>query len=182
MTTLFEAIVAHGITVSTEFVPFSQSRNKASKDRSLNWRVTLHKDGRAILTTDYQAGIAHCPAYKQARYGLIGIMTLLRERAIILETEHGKSTHPRFSSDEPELRRNSVMLNPNTCDVVYALVSDADVLNSGGFEDWASELGYDPDSRSAEGVYKACLEIALKLRNGLGEATLAALAEAAREY
>lgn len=44
------------------------------------------------------------------------------------------------------------------------------------------ELGYDPDSRKAEAIYKACLEIALKLRNALGEDGLAKLREAAQDY
>ena len=43
-------------------------------------------------------------------------------------------------------------------------------------------LGYDPDSRKAEGIYRACLELALKLRNGLGEKLLAELREAVADY
>ena len=51
------------LTVAAVFVPFSQSRNKAEKSPSLNWRVTVKRDGRDVLTTDYMAGIAHCPGY-----------------------------------------------------------------------------------------------------------------------
>jgi len=45
--------------------------------------------------------------------------------------------------------------------ILDCLVSDAwSVLNSRGFEDWANELGYDPDSRKAERTYNACRETA----------------------
>jgi len=33
----------------------------------------------------------------------------------------------------------------------------------GSFEAWASDLGYDPDSRKAEKVFKACEGIKLRL-------------------
>ena len=51
------------LTVDAAFVPFSQSRNKAEKSPSLNWRVTVKRDGHDVLTTDYMAGMAHCPGY-----------------------------------------------------------------------------------------------------------------------
>ena len=48
----------HGATMTAEFIPFSQSRNKGDKSPSLNWRVTIQRNGRAVLTTDYSAGCA----------------------------------------------------------------------------------------------------------------------------
>lgn len=58
------ALAALGLTVESVFVPFSQSRNKAEKSPSLNWRVTVKRNGRDVLTTDYSAGMGHCPGYK----------------------------------------------------------------------------------------------------------------------
>lgn len=70
------AIDALGLKIRAEFVPFSASRNRDEKNDkgkprySLNWRVTLvrihgpdNEAGRDILTTDYSAGIGHCPGY-----------------------------------------------------------------------------------------------------------------------
>lgn len=51
---------------------------------------------------------------------------------------------------------------PSYDDVMYALTCDAEALNL-SFEDWATELGYDPDSREAERVYNACCANARKL-------------------
>lgn len=169
-----------GVSVRSEFVPFSRSRNAKPNakvsDRSLNWRVTVVRDGRDILTTDYQAGIGHCPSYKQK---MGGGFTLDEAEAIIFETEHGKTA--RWMGGGLGLTGKE-KIELEAADVVHCLVADASVLDSPTFEDWASEYGYDTDSRSAEATYRACLEIALKLRSGLGESTLSELRDAAQDY
>lgn len=177
------AMAALGLTVAAEFVPFSKSRNAANDpgnkpgSRSLNWRVTLQRNGRDVLTTDYSAGIAHAPCYKRLQGKGFGIRwTLENTEAIVFETEHGRAfTFRRFTpAGKPIL--------PDPVDVVWSLSRDSDVLDSGGFEDWAGELGYDPDSRSAESTYRACLEIALKLRGAIGEAGIEALRVAGEDF
>ncbi len=61
---LSQAIEKAGLSVKSTFVPFSQSRNKDEKQPSLNWKVTLVHNGKDVITTDYMAGCAHCPAYQ----------------------------------------------------------------------------------------------------------------------
>ncbi|TIW00620.1 MAG: hypothetical protein E5V77_09360 [Mesorhizobium sp.] len=68
---------------------------------------------------------------------------------------------------------------PSIGDVLQSLARDSDVLDAGGFESWAADYGYDTDSRAAESIYRACLEIAMKLRAGLGESLLAEIRLAA---
>lgn len=187
--TLKKAIEAAGLTVEAVFVPWSQSRNKDEKEtvhsgnrepktrprRSLNWRVTLKKDGRDIIATDYSAGVGHCGAYKASMKELGHVNSIMHDEAIAQECETGRAYTPGvFRKGEP--------IMPNPVDVIYSLALDADVLNYSNFEDWAADCGYDPDSRKGESIYRACLEIALKLRNGLGDETLRALQEAARDY
>src|SRR5690242_17939802 len=58
------AIESLALTVTAEFVPFSKSRFKAERMASLNYRVTIKRNGRDVLTTDYMMGQANCPAYK----------------------------------------------------------------------------------------------------------------------
>ncbi len=132
------------VTIESEFVPWSQSRNKGEKHRSLNWRIRLLHAGRTILETDYSAGVAHCPSYRQGR--------------------------------------RTVDIAPDACDVIASLSMNSRVLDCSSFEEWAGEFGYDVDSRKAESIYRACLEIALKLRNGLGEEGLRALQNATQDY
>lgn len=174
---LAACIDKHGLSLRSEFVPFSKSRNAAEKSPSLNWKVTLIKSGRDILTTDYMAGMAHCPSYKQGAK-----WTLDYRDAITFETEKGRRAVNRGSGvgfQKP--------IEPDPVDVIWSLMRDADVLDSGGFENWASELGYDTDSRKAEAIYHEaiyheCLELALKLRAGIGEQALSELRDAGQDY
>lgn len=179
---LESAIAALGLTVSAEFVPFSQSRNKAEKHRSLNWRVTLQRNGRDVMTTDYSAGIAHCPAYKRLGMNGLGRETMEQRESIVFETEKGRTAPRVFSGRFTGSGIGGAPILPDSVDVVWSLAQDSDVLDYGSFEDWADTFGYDTDSRSAESTYRACLEIALKLRNAIGESGLESLRQAGENF
>jgi hypothetical protein len=182
-------IAKHGITIKSDFVPFSQSRNKAEKYKTLNWRVTLQKDGRDVLVTDYSAGESYCPAYKLSVREAGERNSIMRHGMLAWECEHGFAVRAFDNANSPEgytvrelnPKTRSPIL-PDSESVIHSLLSDADVLDAGGFEGWASDLGFDPDSRTAEKTYRACLDIALKLRSGLGEAALQELREAFQDY
>ena len=58
---------------------------------------------------------------------------------------------------------------PTLADVLDCLASDASgVDNARSFEDWASEYGYDTDSRKAERTYHICEKQAQDLKALLG--------------
>ena len=58
---------------------------------------------------------------------------------------------------------------PTAAGVLNCLASDsASVENVRSFEDWASDLGYDPDSRKAEKIYKTIIKQAERLKKFLG--------------
>lgn len=58
---------------------------------------------------------------------------------------------------------------PTAEDVLYCLCADAAGFeNAAGFEDWAGEYGYSPDSRKAERTYRAVERQTRKLRALLG--------------
>lgn len=179
------AVAALGITMETAFVPFSRSRNKDHKMPSLNWRVTIKRNGRDVLTTDYMQGYGHCPAYKADVKTMGGRDSLMRDGAIRYECEHGHQADAHDNANSGKgypLRRSWKLPAPDVCDVLYSLASDADAIDCATFEEWASNYGYDTDSRKAEGIYRACLEIALKLRAGLGEDGLQAIRDACQDY
>jgi hypothetical protein len=171
---------SHSITVESVFVPFSQSRNKGDW-QSLNWRVTLKVKGREVMTTDYSAGIGHAPSHKAtkapARYS--GSLRFWKAEAVAFEIENGFAAIPKWSGIRADKKRP---IAPEACDVLYSLASEAGVLNCSGFEDWASDMGYDDDSRKAEKIYKECIETALKLRAALGDDGLSALHVACEDY
>lgn len=168
-----------GLTTTSQFVPFSASRNAAEKFPSLNWKVTLLCNGREVLTTDYMAGSAHAPSYKQT-LGRDPQEKRDRDSRVAWECENGRPA-PKFGN----LRNRAIgpaTIEPKASDVIYSLVMDSDVLDSGGFESWASDHGFDADSRKAEAIYRACLDIALKLRAAIGDAGLSALRDAFQDY
>jgi hypothetical protein len=59
--------------------------------------------------------------------------------------------------------------DPQLDDVLSCLASDAaGIENARSFEEWASEYGFDEDSRKAEKIFKACQKSAARLRRLLG--------------
>lgn len=193
------AMATHGITIKAEFVPLSKSRNAGSNWKGLNWKVTLQRNGRDVITTDYGAGIGHCPSYnKKAPANWNRPVRMWQAAVCEWECENGFEAElaawgsmPDF---KPKRRRvpaipggdverfERVAILPKASDVVHSLILDSGVLDYATFEEWASEYGYDTDSRKAESTYRACLEIALKLRVGLGETIMAELREACADY
>lgn len=164
------------LALKCEFVPHSRSRNyKPTKnDREkleswmINWKVTLLKDGREVITTDYSQGIGHHPEYERnGRGGMVVAVFDALEKS--LETGfYGM----RKKLPEPKLE-----------DVLYSLIMDSDVLEYSNFEEYAKYTGFcDPDSRKGEKIYRDCLEIALKLRSHLGEKLMSDLREAFQDY
>lgn len=209
-----------GLTVEALFVPFSQSRNKNEQHISLNWIVTLKRGGKDVMTTEYSAGIAHCPGYKREivptnfvghRYRSRSTTTLnawtyreatpterlnqFRTAVATAECESGKAMvlNPWGHDDSFKIRRvpyqedgqqrsRTIDILPNPLDVIYSLIRDADVLDAGGFESWADDLGYNSDSIQHKAIYDKCLDHALKLRQHIGEVGINKLQEAFNEY
>ena len=175
-----EAIDALGLTMTAVFVPFSQSRNAKEKNKSLNWKVTIHRNGRDILTTDYAQGVGHVPGYKYTRRDFV--YNAQRQDEIIREaTEKGRRCL-NADSKSNFLRYDSKLPPPTIADVMYSLISDANVLDAGTFEQWAPDFGYDPDSRTGERIYQQCIQIAVALRASVGDKGLRQLQTAFEDY
>lgn len=167
----------YNLTVESVFIPFSQSRNAGEKSPSLNWRVTLKQNGRNVLTTDYSAGCAHAPSYKQSFK-----RDYINDQMVKAECEYGGQARHMGASDwvgVPENKKGTI--KPDPADVVYSLLMDSEVLDYSSFEEWAGSFGYDEDSRQAEQIYNACMKIALKFRQ-IGESAIAELREVFQDY
>lgn len=169
------AVAALGLSLVADFVPWSKSRNAKEATPSLNWRITIKRNGRDVVTTDYMQGSGHCAAYKAGRDATREV-----KRVIAYECERGR--HARYMPTTDTIISGTALPAPDIGGVLYSLASDADVIDHATFEDWASEYGFDADSRAHEKMYRACLEIALKLRAGLGEDGLRMLRDACQGY
>lgn len=192
-----EALAARGVTMEAVFIPFSQSRHAKASDfssdgkpwKSLNWKVTIKSNGRDVITTDFASGIGNTPSHSgKAPLRWTGNPKKWAEYAGAWEIENGYEAAPamfnRGIGDRQDFvkRHRDKPLLPAIADVMHSLICDAGVLNSATFEDWASEYGYDPDSRKAEKIYRACLEIALQLRAGFGDSGMVEIAKLFEEY
>lgn len=190
----------HGVTMTAEFIPWSQSRNKGEKSPSLNWIVTIHKtyggihagmsgsnerldiapETRAVLKTDYMAGCAHCPSYGP-QYGADSYAKNheTRER-VARECETGRK-HGKYLHNIGYTTKGAPIL-PDLDSVLWSLSMDYGILDEGGFESWAQSFGYDTDSRKAEATYRACLDMAVALRHAFGDEAMRELCEAGQDY
>lgn len=209
-----DVLAAHKITVESVFVPFSQSRSKDQETPNLNWLVTVKRDGRDVLTTEYSAGLAHCPGYNAPRlphnftprnfksrkagggYSYRSAtpgeaLNQYQDALARAECETGFAMrlgkwgqNPGFEKvgGRPGSSEKNRRIEPSPVDVLYSLTMDSDVLDAGGFEEWAANFGYDADSRKAESIYRACIELALKMRAGFGNDTLQELQTAFQDY
>ena len=180
---IFRIISELSLGMTFEFIPWSQSRNKNEKDPSLNWKISLWKEDikQLILTTDYMAGMGHCPAYEQIRktnpFG-----KMYEDDMTLIKWECEKGLKGKFLNDIVVKYAHGIKIEPHIADVLYSLLMDASAINYSSFEDWCSEYGENTDSRKAEKMYHDCLEIGLKLRNGLGEDGLAKLQRVFQDY
>ena len=149
---------AMGLSLDATFIPWSQSRNREEKQKSLNWMITLKREGRRCITTDYMQGIGHIPGFPvQAK------MTVFLDELLTHTCETGRVYDYKTGDAASPIK----LPPPNIANVLHCLFLDSDVLNYATFEEWAPDLGYDPDSREAEKIYQACLKIALQDRKSV---------------
>lgn len=171
-------IEKYNLTCDFKFVPFSVSRNKAEKNHSLNWIYTLKRNDREILSGDYMQGSGHAPAHSRN-------FKIKPDKPIAVrgECETGKiHIENPFSSGSLPHETSKHIPVPLIRDILYALMIDASVLDSGSFESWAGDLGYDTDSRTAEKIYSLCVQTALKLRGSLGAEGVTEFQTAFQDY
>lgn len=164
-----------GLTYSATFVPFSESRNRGEKRPSLNWRVSLARNG-ITYETDYSQGI--------------GCLSE-RDKAILDKTAKPGATSWRYQNELKIAETGKIFRDedngkpidsPLLRDIVHSLLLDSDAIDYASFEDWASSFGYDSDSRAAEATYNACVATGLKMRLMFGDQTLVSLRELFQDY
>lgn len=153
-----------GLAIEWTFIPYSNSRSKDDKFPSMNRRITLTKDDRKILTQEFSSGIGNCPSYAQTW------------------PPNNDQSRARWECENGRHASTKQPIPPDPDLALSSLCSDASALDSASFEDWASDMDQDPDSRKAEAIYRTCLKIAIQLRAALGDDGLKQLREAYQDY
>lgn len=167
-----EFIASLAIDYSATFIPQSVSRNRDEKNKSLNWRVKLSRNGVSI-ETDYMQGIGHVPGYRHSLPHTLYFEQIRKD--IDAASETGRYPHEPFRVHKHEHGERLDVVShlvkplpaPSLEEVLYSLTMDASAWRM-TFDEWASEYGYDTDSRKAEASYRACADIGLRLVRMLG--------------
>jgi len=163
-TTMAEFIEAHGLTM--EVVPAAANPNLADSEwEADHWSVTI-KGSRGSITLPYSMGIGHRVWAKNARdafhYGNFpGVQA------------HSVKPGERVPHMRPivweNLKPYTRPTPPDLACVLDSLASDASSYeNARNFDEWASEYGYDTDSRKAEKTYRSVGDQAKELLHLLG--------------
>lgn len=174
---LREYIDSLGLVYQATFVPFSASRNAKCNPKinelSINWLISI-RSAHSMLTFEYSQGIGHLPKGVAPEFNLRGNLSVDAAKAIRNACEGSKIVVPGKGVKSVK--------TPDILDVMYCLVMDSDVLETSGFEEWASNFGYDTDSRKAKKIYDQCVEQSLKLKAVLGYEKLEKLRELFQDY
>lgn len=139
---------------------------RSLKEKCVAYNLSLFYKGKKFMTTTYSAGVGNIPGWKPR-------MTLDEQEVVDLALKHGKAK-ASFA-----LTKHLV---PYVEDVLYCLVNDSGAADYACFEDWARDMGVDPDSRKGEGVYRVCLETYTRLRAVVGDSGITALKEIFQDY
>lgn len=200
------------IEFSVEFVEYYAEDAQTPKGRYVRarWAVTL-KHGTSMMKLDFHTGLRNLEAPKGfARwFGGSRIIATLKMDAMFplpkelwrgkpfdqvvegylkAEFNAGAKFMLGYPKDEVEAIKKYVRPKPPTKqDVLYCIASELQGIDCArNFEDWASNYGYDTDSRKAERIYHQCVQQASEFRalcGGAKEAEdCAAFALAIDEY
>lgn len=180
MQTIAKYIAKHGITSTA--VPVSQNPNMHDKKwQAYHYLVTLSNAKGQTMVVHYSVGTgiveraAKEKPLKSPKWrdysGTSGqkpfsSSNLRSSWPNTLWGEEQRKSQERYLQEYAE-----TTYKPDTVSVLGCLVSDASGIEfSPRFEDWATDLGYDTDSRKAYATFQTCLQQAAELRGFLGNA------------
>jgi hypothetical protein len=127
-------------------------------DKMFRWELAL-KCGDRAYTFPYGCGFAHCKRAKTMP------SVTVREKMTV---ELARALRPYGEIGISDTEGYVVPIAPDLQNVLECLQSDARCGAHMLFEDFASELGYDTDSRGAEKTWRACQEARGQLQRLLG--------------
>ena len=167
-------LAALGLSLDHKHIPMAGSLD--TKTTTVDFRVTLMYNGRDAITTEYHMGLGHCTATSESKRPAPRLPNLTMDYFNSLQgTLRGEKAH-RWDDIRWTLP------TPALAGVLSSLLLDSSVLDYPTFESWASDCGYDTDSRKAEAIYNACLANALKLTAGIPRDVLGAARDILADY
>jgi len=160
MQTLAEFLSKHNISMTAE----RATSNLNMGDDMFHWLVTLSHNGQQFKTL-YSMGYGHV----EDKNGNPVHNYHYSPKQLAFIPLRGEDYENNIGWTKAKMRGYRAA-TPKVSDVLDCLASDSSGYdNARNFEDWASEYGYDTDSRKAYATYQTVAEQAKALKHFLGE-------------
>jgi hypothetical protein len=148
----------------------------------ISYRVAIQDSRRReIWSGNYHLGLGHVN-FKGGHPRVLSD----RETDLARALARGATIHPEFRQEAAKVAARfakAQAVAPKLNDVMHSVLSEGAAFFDGQrFEDWAADFGYDPDSRKAEAIFRACDETGRQLARNLSRDTLDGLREWASNY
>jgi hypothetical protein len=177
----FETFAArHGLTLDARNIPFPTCKTDSQWHKSAShFAVTIYGSqerptgSRPVIWQGcYSVGAAYPVMWAQraAKKAKNQLGWLSVNRSIVSKLQ----VSPRSESIDYAKVRDAIVTRYREiaplqiADILESLQFDVSSVEDSTFEDWARDLGYDTDSRSALEVFEACQQTARAMRSGLG--------------
>jgi len=157
MTTLVEWTEKNGIKMELERTGFRSDWT----GEGIHYNVTL-MHGTEVMRFQFSTGIGWIKNIKTGERAQ-GYHWDSQRKMVVPD-------NARLQWQFTEAQRKYAILAPGIEDILECLASDSNsYISAGSFEDWARDMGYDSDSRSAETQYRTLGDQAKQFRNLLGQ-------------
>ncbi len=169
---LLRELLTSDLTLTSTYVPQIVAPCAKYHLPSFKWEVALRRGTADVYVGPYGQGVAYVdgpfPGTLARTGGGFSLYTWAQVATLYKEGSTEVETHPRDEGKVFAQRVTCKARPPALLDVLYCTLADASALDYPTFESWASEYGYDTDSRKAEGIYRTCLREAAVLNAALG--------------
>lgn len=180
-----EALTELGFTLRVNAGPTGDVQDDGDKAwPHIAYEVELLFNDKSVLKETYRLGVGHV---KPLPYGSLPFVGMTADEQSF---SHAWTRQPGAQFREKQLWASTAAklaksqgVKPKLSNVLHSLLSDGEAyFNAQTFENWACELGYDPDSRKAEAIYHACDTIGRKLANAVPAEVLSRARELLQDY
>jgi hypothetical protein len=159
--TIQEFLAKYPVKVTLVEVPENPTMDNSLNDM-INYHVTLQHEDRA-MSLYFSTGLG----WVETLTGKSAQGVTYRKRDKLFLVRRGSTLYDA-NADRSVVSRYRIR-KPTAADILDCLASDCSGIdNARGFEDWASDYGYDTDSRKALATYEQCVKQAAELQRLLG--------------
>lgn len=151
-----ELLQEHKLDIQSKFVPLSRSRGQSSKYPTLNYRVSLVRNGKVFEEVDYTLGYGYC-----------------------INAEHSTGVTPAIQEEcESGVGRDGRRRMPKPEEVFASVASDTvGVFNCCHFKEWCEQLCMDDNSIHDRVLYDTAVRVGIALMAMVGWEAIQQLAQ-----